>query len=181
MEDNQQKKDWYPITLAIVATVFTIYCLFPSGIVRRAVAFYEFKKSTSKTALTNFLATGTTEIAFDANDNLTAIPQEIATATKLESLTVNNLPIASIPEFIGNLSNLTKLTITNTMITNLPPQISALKQLTYLDLSNNKLTNVPQEISSLTNLKLINLSGNAIPYESIDILKSQFPQAEIIY
>lgn len=185
MDDNIQAKfDWYPIILTTVAIIFTVYCLFISGIVTKIFQkpnTGNLSELNTPAMLTKYLESGATEIAFDANDKITEIPNEIGTATSLQSLSVNNLQINVIPEFLGNLINLKKLTITNTLVSALPNQIANLTQLTYLDLSYNKFEDVPESIQDLKNLKLINLSGNKIPIESINTLKTHLPQTEVIY
>jgi len=119
--------------------------------------------------------------------NLTNIPAKIASFTNLETLILDNNPIAA--NAYGNiagLSRLTTLSIAGTGLTQIPNQVSqqiklaslnlnnnslteqnttglaTLVNLEWLSLENNQLSQVPAQISPLRGLKTLNLGRNKI-------------------
>lgn len=115
--------------------------------------------------------------------NLTNIPTEISTLSKLKTLKIsyNNITdfsaisemntleelnishnnLNSLPAEIANLSALKFLDVSNNAITQFS-SIKNLQNLEWLSVENNSLTAIPAEISSLKNLIHLNLGRNQI-------------------
>lgn len=99
----------------------------------------------------------------DLGDNhLNALPDEIATLSKLESLHLNRNKFTFIPETIFKLGSLKFLNFNQNEISHLPTTICQLSKLEFITLYRNKLTSLPEEFFQLTNLKDINIDKNNI-------------------
>lgn len=61
------------------------------------------------------------------------------------------------------------------------PDLSKLKKLVHLDLSSNPRFHDIHNLSKLTQLRFLNLSGTNIRQKDIKILKTKFPECEIIF
>lgn len=99
-----------------------------------------------------------------ANLELVNIPSKIAAFTNLESLVLDNNPIATNAYGnIGGLSKLTTLSIAGTGLTQIPTQVSQRTQLINLNLSNNSITEQNTGgLSALTNLEWLSLESNQL-------------------
>lgn len=87
-----------------------------------------------------------------------SLPDEVATLTKLEQLTLHKLNIKSLPDNFGNL-----------------------EKLVYLELSGNKLT-IAREIEKLKklrNLRYLGLVGNRLDTTDLRRLQNALPSARI--
>lgn len=95
---------------------------------------------------------------------LISIPAKIATFTNLETLILDNNPIAA--NAYGNIAGLSKLTtlsLSGTSLTQIPAQVSQCVQLTTLNLSSNSLTEQNTSgLSTLTNLEWLSLESNLL-------------------
>jgi len=95
---------------------------------------------------------------------LISIPAKIATFTNLETLILDNNPIAA--NAYGNIAGLSKLTtlsLSGTSLTQIPAQVSQCVQLTSLNLSSNSLTEQNTSgLSTLTNLEWLSLENNLL-------------------
>lgn len=95
---------------------------------------------------------------------LVNIPAKIAAFTNLETLILDNNPIAA--NAYGNIAGLTKLktlSLSGTGLSQIPIQVSQRTQLTSLDLSRNNLTEQNTSgLSTLTNLEWLSLENNQL-------------------
>ena len=95
---------------------------------------------------------------------LVNIPAKIAAFTNLETLILDNNPIAA--NAYGNIAGLTKLktlSLSGTGLSQIPTQVSQRTQLTSLDLSGNNLTEQNTSgLSTLTNLEWLSLENNQL-------------------
>lgn len=99
-----------------------------------------------------------------ADFGLVNIPAKIATFTNLETLILDNNPIAA--NAYGNIAGLTKLkmlSLSGTGLAQIPTQVSQRTQLTSLNLSNNNLTEQNTAgLSTLINLEWLSLESNQL-------------------
>jgi Leucine-rich repeat (LRR) protein len=97
------------------------------------------------------------------NDNeISAVPAEIAALQNVTFLYLNQNRIAEIPPAIAEMKGLLGMYFTGNAITEIPAWIFTMRQLKKLQVSKNRLTEVPSGIGKLTNLIHLNLSNNAI-------------------
>jgi len=94
--------------------------------------------------------------------DISEIPAEIGSLTKLKYLYLRENKITTLPSEIGNLANLRRLDLRGNRIKLLPPEIGNLTNLIELFLSENQLMNIPREIDKLTNLTAIDIAHNRI-------------------
>lgn len=99
-----------------------------------------------------------------ADLGLVTIPTKVAAFTDLETLILDNNPIAA--NAYGNIAGLTKLktlSLSGNGLNQLPTQVSQRTQLTSLNLSNNNLTEQSTTgLSNLTNLEWLSLESNQL-------------------
>ncbi len=99
-----------------------------------------------------------------ADLGLVSIPAKIAAFTNLETLTLDNNPLAA--NAYANIAGLTKLktlSLSGTNLVQIPTPVSLRTQLTSLNLSNNNLTEQSTAgLSTLTNLEWLSLENNLI-------------------
>lgn len=95
---------------------------------------------------------------------LVNIPAKVNTFTNLETLVLDNNPIAA--NAYGNITALTKLktlSLSGTGLSQIPTQVSQHTQMTSLNLSNNNLTEQDTTgLSTLTNLEWLSLENNQL-------------------
>lgn len=115
-----------------------------------------------------------------ANNNFSALPEEIGLLIKLTVLTIDKYKSGtvsfSVPDTISKLTNLYKLRIHNNQLSVFPPSLVELTNLEHLYLGYNNLTSVPADLSRLTNLRMLHLSHNklvSIPKEIGRLTKLQ--------
>lgn len=99
-----------------------------------------------------------------ADLGLTNIPQKISTFPNLETLILDNNPIAANAyETLTGLSNLKTISLSGTQLTQIPAQVYNLRQITSLDISNNQITEQNTGgLSALTNLDWLSLENNRL-------------------
>lgn len=109
---------------------------------------------------------------------LVAMPDEIFSLKKLQTLLLSENKITQIPPEIYRLTDLQELSLGKAitrqhgnLVSTLPPEIGLLSSLEVLDLTNNQLTNIPREISQLKKLKKLDLYGNRLTNLSDSILE----------
>jgi Leucine-rich repeat (LRR) protein len=133
-------------------------------------------------------------------------PKSIGQLTELEELSLNDQLLDKLPDEIGNLKKLKTLNIRNNKLENLPvsiaqcialemldvkanllkelPDLNALPALTYLNLSFNPDLNIDSnagKFSKLKALKKLDLSYNNISKSTLQLIRDQYPMAEVIY
>lgn len=96
------------------------------------------------------------------NQELTAIPSEIAHCTHLTKLLLEELPLYTLPSTLGSLRKLTILNLTGCPIAFLPHEIGQLSSLRQLILSKTRLKELPQTIGSLKHLEVLDISDTNI-------------------
>lgn len=104
---------------------------------------------------------------------LTIVPAKVATFTNLETLVLDNNPIA--PNGYGNiagLTNLKTLSLSGNTLAQIPTQVSQRTQIVSLNLSNNNLTE--QTLTGLTNL--VNLQWLSLENNQLAQIPAQLPQ-----
>ncbi|MEH2352218.1 leucine-rich repeat domain-containing protein [Nostoc sp.] len=97
-----------------------------------------------------------------SNNQLTELPEAIASLTGLQELYLDNNQLTELPEAIASLTGLQQLDLHNNQLTQLPEAIASLTGLQRLDLHNNQLTELPEAIASLTGLQRLYLRNNQL-------------------
>lgn len=118
-------------------------------------------------AIPNTLFINLTDLLFlDLSDNnLETLPPQTRRLANLQSLTLNNNPLAHFQlRQLPSLINLETLHMRNTQrnLNNFPTNLDSLVSLADVDLAQNALPKVPDALYSLPNLKRLNLSDNEI-------------------
>ncbi|MEG4572029.1 COR domain-containing protein, partial [Microcoleus sp. N3A4] len=97
------------------------------------------------------------------NNQITEIPEALASLSNLTTLYLSNNQITEIPEALASLSNLTELVLSNNQITEIPEALASLSNLTKLNLWNNQITEIPEVLGKMEKLEQLDLRGNPIP------------------
>ena len=103
--------------------------------------------------------------------NLTELPPEIGTLTKLKKLNLCSNQLRFLPSTVSLLSSLKYLYIRNNKLNSLPPEFFEISSLEILDLSNNELNSLPPKIIQLSSLEILDLSQNKINNLPSEIFK----------
>jgi Leucine-rich repeat (LRR) protein len=103
-----------------------------------------------------------TELFVTKRDGVTEIPPEIGSLSKLESLTIEGVPVTSLPDDITKLHNLKYLTVRFTKLTQLPTGISSMSSLIRADFSHNELFFLPSGIWNLPDLTELRINDNQV-------------------
>jgi Leucine-rich repeat (LRR) protein len=90
------------------------------------------------------------------------LPEEIGQLTKIEKLTLLNLPIKDFPRWTLNLKRLKYLMIRGTDLQILPGSIKQLSELTTLRIENCPLTALPTDLKEMNKLKNLGLSDTKL-------------------
>jgi len=90
------------------------------------------------------------------------LPEEIGQLTKIEKLTLLNLPIKDFPHWTLNLKRLKYLMIRGTDLQILPSSIKQLSELTTLRIENCPLTALPTDLKEMKKLKNLGLSDTKL-------------------
>lgn len=118
------------------------------------------------------------------NDQLLdKLPDEIGNLKKLKTLNIRNNKLESLPAAIAQCSALESLDIKANLLNSLP-DLNALTSLMYLNLSFNPDLNIDShagKFAKLPSLKKLDLSYNSISNNTLQVIKAQYPQAEVIY
>lgn len=125
--------------------------------------------------------TGTTTLIL-SNNSIQTLPSEMGKMTKLEVFKIdhNRLEGSLIGEI--RMMPLKTLDVSYNNMTGMPAEIGQLNKLETLNYSYNKITGLPNELSNLKNyLKEFNLTGNPLSQDTIDKLKSELPNTNIIF
>lgn len=106
--------------------------------------------------------------------DISNLPDEIFTISKLDTLCLDNNKIKCLPKGIKNFKNLTCLRLESNQLSTLPVEFWELTNLQYLSLDRNNLSKLSEKISNFNKLKTFTIDLNelmTIP-ESIVNLKS---------
>lgn len=137
-------------------------------------------------------------------NKLQKLPNEIELLTKLQELYLFGNQIESLPINFGNLKKLKilglasnqlksfplelislekleALDLSDNQLSSLPHEIGTMKNLKFLVLQNNNISNIPQEFYQLKKLENIYIQGNPIDPKDIELLKTTFKKAEIVF
>lgn len=112
------------------------------------------------------------ESLYISNNQITHLPDEIGTLSKLTALIAGSNALTSLPDSIGNLTNLKTLYLDNNAISSLPVSMGNLNKLTDLILTSNQLTSLPDTLFNAGNL--INLNFLSLDFNKITILPDNF-------
>ena len=96
------------------------------------------------------------------NNNLQALPKELADLPFLEEVYASRNKLSSLPMGVSNMARLKIVDLAKNDFTEFPVELLRLKKLRLLDLSNNKISLIPSEIGNLKNLKTLLLRNNNI-------------------
>ena len=129
-----------------------------------------FSIATIGTLITSFPNLSVLNIA---NLNLTSVPTQISSLTKLEILDLSSNPITNFSA-LQNRTLLKELNLSSTSISVIPSQISSLVNLKTLDLSNNTLMgNYSSPLTSLHSLEWLSLENTGISTIPNEVLQLQ--------
>jgi hypothetical protein len=118
--------------------------------------FYDFEEVACKPEVAKILDLSNQKIT-DLQTQWLAFPKDIAQFKNLEILCLDNLNINEVPADIVQLGNLK-----------------------FLDLSGNPIKSIPLDLLGLKQLEGIDISNTNIDTETINSIKSEFPQIKII-
>ena len=114
-------------------------------------------KLANKIESTSFDSTSILDLRFN---NITTLPDNIGSYSKLIELSLLNNKLITIPDNIGNLTSLKSLSLSTNQLTTLPESIGNLVNLQWLYLGSNRLTAIPNTIGDLSNLTSLSLRDN---------------------
>ncbi len=136
---------------------------------------------------------------------LTSVGPDIYSQTAANTLLLSNNSIRTLPSEMGKMTNLrvlkldhnvldgsligevrlmplTTLDVSYNSMTGMPAEIGQLNQLVTLNYSYNKITGLPNELANLkNNLKTFDLTGNPLSQDTINKLKTELPNTNIIF
>ena len=117
-----------------------------------------------------------------SNNNIKTLPSQMGKMTNLRVLKLDhNLLDGSLLGEV-RLMPLTTLDVSYNNMTGMPVEIGQLNQLVTLNYSHNKITSLPNELANLkNNLKTFDLTGNPLSQSTIDNLKAELPNTNIIF
>ena len=125
--------------------------------------------------------TNATALILSKNE-ISTLPSEMGRMTKLTVLKLNDNRLdGSLIADIRLMTGLIEIDASNNYMTGLPAEIGQLSKLETLNLANNRLTTLPNELGNAKALKVLNLSGNTVSQTTINKLKTELPNTQIIY
>lgn len=116
----------------------------------------------------------------DQNE-IEVLPLEMGKLDKVVELELSRNKIKSLPSSMGNMTSLCKLWLTANQLDNLTPNVFLLKNLIVLDVSYNQLRELPRQIGNCSGLRQFQLDGNPLPFEILDIAKSNVAALRWLY
>lgn len=121
------------------------------------------------------------EIVFE-NSSLKKIPKSIEENKTIKEISFNSSREANFEKVIDKIGNINQLEAVhfNDCLEEVPRNLKKLPQLTELDLSNNGLSSLDISSEEFPNLKSLNISGNNLSKESVELIKKEFPNCQII-
>jgi Leucine-rich repeat (LRR) protein/uncharacterized protein YfaP (DUF2135 family) len=125
------------------------------------------------TELKKFVVSGSSPAAM-------ALPAEIKSWKKLDTLSINNVPLATFPPEIGSLTSLKSISMTYCPLKSLPEEFGKLTNLTRLSIGYSSLASLPASFGNLSNLTSLSIGycsltsvpssiGNLSKLTSLDI------------
>ena len=96
------------------------------------------------------------------NNNLTDLPQEIWTLTKLKIVDLSDCKLGQISWEIKNFRELRIIDLRNNKLSSIPQEIWSLAKLEIISLSDNNLSRISSEIKNLPELHTLELWGNEL-------------------
>jgi small GTP-binding protein len=113
---------------------------------------------------------------------LSRIPENIASLTHLESLSLTQMDLVEVPASIGYLKMLKFLDLNHNQLRWLPNTIGELKKLVSINVAFNKLTNLPPGILELNALTNFNGQENPwdYPFQPLEFRPRSFPVQRIL-
>jgi hypothetical protein len=110
-----------------------------------------------------------------------AIPNEVFALRELRSLNLVGKGIIDLSPRIQELTSLKQLVLARNSLSSLPMALAHVDELEELDLADNQLSSVIDVLGCMPALRFCVLTGNPISTEEIDQLRSQNPDAEILF
>lgn len=126
--------------------------------------------------------TDTTDLIL-SNNSIKTLPSEMGKMTDVVIFKIdhNRLEGSLIGE-IRQMSKLRQLDLSHNIMTGIPAEIGQLTTLEILDYSYNAIDGLPNELANLkTNLRTFNLTGNPLSVDTINKLKSELPNTNIVF
>jgi Leucine-rich repeat (LRR) protein len=117
-----------------------------------------------------------------SNNNIQTLPSEMGKMTRLEVFKIDHNRLDG--SLIGEIRKmpLKSLDVSYNNMTGMPAEIGQLNKLETLNYSYNKITGLPNELANLKNtLKEFNLTGNPLSQDTLNKLKAQLPNTNIIF
>ncbi len=117
-----------------------------------------------------------------ADNNIAAIPDEIAGLKKLSILDLTNNKLTTLPASMAQLADLHELILANNPMQTLPEVVFQMKALKKLDLRSIKLTNFQAELEKLKRLTTLKelWIPDGLTEADIEALKKALPNTEIV-
>jgi len=115
------------------------------------------------------------------DNKLETLPKSFEKLKKMRALGLAFNQFKSFPEEIFVLEKLEILDLSNNQLSTIPATIGWLRNLKVLVLQNNNITNIPPALYTLKRLEKIFLQGNPIDSTDMELLKTTFKKAEIIF
>lgn len=118
-----------------------------------------------------------------SNNNIKSLPSEMGKMTKVILFKIDhNILEGSLIGEIRQMSNLKTLDVSHNNMTGVPAEIGQLSKLETLNYSYNNITGLPNELTNLKNsLKNFDLTGNPLSTETINKLKTDLPNTNIVF
>jgi len=117
-----------------------------------------------------------------SNNNIQTLPSEMGKMTNLVKFKIDhNILKGSLIGEIRQMPKLKQLDVSYNKMTGMPAEIGQLSNLEILNYSYNNIDSLPNELINLKNLKEFNLTGNPLSKETINKLKAELPNTNIIF
>ncbi|MCR9248919.1 MAG: TonB family protein [bacterium] len=116
---------------------------------------------------------------FLSKNKLSSIGEQFPKRLNVLSLAFNKFD--HIPHAIFENKGLTSLDLAGNQIEEIPSNISKLKNLQYLVLNDNPISDFPVEFTQLKNLRILYLFGTKVSSKTVQELRQQMPNLEILY
>lgn len=153
------------------------------------------EKSSSNAVVLDLSNTGLTKVTSDiydktsttdlilSNNSIKTLPSEMGKMTNVVVFKIDhNVLDGSLIAEVRQMSKLKHLDVSYNNMTGMPAEIGQLSNLETLNYSYNNITGLPNELANLkNNLKEFNLTGNPLSSETIESLKADLPNTNIIF